>query len=133
MNSIEDDIALAKTQEFEQIASELFEVDRNGIALQGFLSVLIASTASIGSHLTAGVGAETALLVFLITFLPNFGLKVLAEYIKKRALVRGMKQGYKKGRKDSLLSDTQELVKWARVYRVLESATFGSALVKVTR
>lgn len=122
-----EDVAFEKDNEFEKIASELFEVDKNGIALQGILSLLIASTASIGSNLAAGVDTQTTILIFIVTFLPNFGLKVVAELIKKRALVRGMREGYKKGRKDGLLNQPtySRLIKWAQVYKMLESATFG--------
>lgn len=124
-----DDRAFEKDNQFEQMASELFEVDKSGILLQGVLSLLIASTASIGSNLVAGVGMSTTALVFVISFLPNFGLKVVAELIKKRALVRGMREGYKKGRKDGLVNDTAyaRLLKWSQVYKMLESATFGGA------
>lgn len=122
-----DDIAFEKDTEFEKIASELFEVDKNGILLQGVLSLLIASTASVGSNVAAGVDTSTTVLIFVISFLPNFGLKVVAELIKKRALVRGMREGYKKGRKDGLLNDStySRLTKWSQVYKLLESATFG--------
>jgi len=122
-----DDIALERNNEYENIASELFEVDKSGILLQGIMSVMIASIASIGSNLAAGVGMTTTILIFVISFLPNFGLKVIAELIKKRALVKGLRQGYKKGRKDGLLNDTAylRLQKWSNVYKMLESATFG--------
>lgn len=122
-----DDLALERNNEFENVASELFEVDKSGIALQGLMSILIASTASIGSNLAAGVGGTTTILIFIISFLPNFGLKVIAELIKKRALVRGLRQGYKKGRKDSLINNSSyvRLQKWSNVYKLLESATFG--------
>jgi len=121
------DVAFEKDNEFEKIASELFEVDKNGILLQGLLSLMIASTASIGSNVAAGVGLGTTVMIFVITFLPNFGLKVVAELIKKRALVRGMREGYKKGRKDGLLNDSayMRLTRWSQVYKMLESATFG--------
>jgi len=122
-----DDLALEKNNEFEEVASELFEVDKSGILLQGIMSVLIASTASISSHFAADVTAINTLFIFILTFLPNFGLKVIAELIKKRALVRGMRQGYKKGRKDSIINDKSyiRLRKWSSVYKMLESATFG--------
>jgi len=121
------DVAFEKDNQFEKIASELFEVDKNGILLQGLLSLMIASTASIGSNVAAGVGLGTTVMIFVITFLPNFGLKVVAELIKKRALVRGMREGYKKGRKDGLLNDSayMRLTRWSQVYKMLESATFG--------
>lgn len=120
-----NDVALEKSERFEDIASELFEVDRSGIVLQGFLSLLIASTASIGSHLATGLEPYVILLIFTVSFLPNFGLKVVAEYIKKRALVKGMKQGYVEGRKDSALNKSAmtHMAKWARVYTALNSAT----------
>jgi len=124
-----DDIALEKNNEFEKIASELFEVDKNGIILQGALSFLIAGIASLGSRIATGLTLETAVFIFFVTFLPNFSLKVLAELIKKRALVRGMREGYKKGRKDGILEDSyyHNLKRWAEVYKMLESATFGGA------
>ena len=120
-----NDDALEQSERFENIASELFEVDRSGIFLQGFLSLMIASTASIGSYLATGLEPYTAVLIFVVTFLPNFGLKVVAEYIKKRALVKGMKQGYVEGRKDSALNKSAitEMARWARVYIALNSAT----------
>lgn len=121
-----EDLALDKNKDFERIAEELFEVDRTGIIIQGVMSLLVASVASLGSHVIGSVDPMTAVLVFLVTFLPNFGLKVIAEYIKKRSLVKGLQRGYKEGRKDSLLSDTQvvDFYKWARLYLTLESATF---------
>lgn len=120
-----DDIALEKSEEFENIASELFEVDKTGIFLQGVLSFLVAATAALGSNAVTTLSFEAILLIFLVTFLPNFGLKVLAEYIKKRALVRGMKQGYVEGRKDSYISGTNlnQFVRWMKVYKTLNSAT----------
>lgn len=126
MDQDDVDDALEQDRKFEDIAEELFEVDRSGIALQAALSFLIASTASLGSYLVSGVSPGAATAIFLITFLPNIGLKVIAEFIKKRAFVRGSRQGYKAGRKDSLLSDSNmaAMKKWARVYNVLESATF---------
>lgn len=124
-DNVFDDAALEQSERFENIASELFEVDRSGIILQGFLSLLIASTASIGSYLATGLEPYMVVLIFMVTFLPNFGLKVVAEYIKKRALVKGMKQGYVEGRKDSALNKSAmtQMAKWARVYIALDSAT----------
>jgi len=121
-----EDVALDKDKDFEKIAEELFEVDRAGIIIQGAMSFLVASVASIGAHIAAGVSPSASVIVFLITFIPNFGLKVLAEYIKKRSLVKGLQRGYKQGRKDSLLDDTKvtDFYKWARLYLTLESATF---------
>lgn len=121
-----DDEAFMKTQDFEDIADELFEVDRTGIMLQGLMSFMVASVASIGSYLITGIDPFAVIMVFMITFLPNFGLKVLAEYIKKRSLVKGLQRGYTAGRKDGLLEDTRvtDFYKWLRVYLALDSATF---------
>ncbi len=122
-----EDIAYKHDRDFDEIADELFEVDKTGIYLQAVASFFVASIASIGSHLAAGVDLSTAALIFTVTFAPNFGLKVVAELVKKRALVHGMQKGYKQGRKDALLSDKSlaRLYKWSKVYRSLESATFS--------
>lgn len=122
-----EDNALERNKDFERIAEELFEVDRTGIVLQGAMSLLVASVASIGSYIVTDLDPVASLLVFFITFLPNFGLKVLAEYIKKRSLVQGLQRGYKKGRKDSLLSDSEmtDIYRWAKVYLTLDSACFS--------
>lgn len=120
------DEAFVKTQDFEDIADELFEVDRTGILLQGVMSLMVASVASISSYLATGIDPFAIILVFIVTFLPNFGLKVLAEYIKKRSLVKGLQRGYKEGRKDGLLDDVQvsNFYKWLKVYLALDSACF---------
>lgn len=126
MNDEIDDEALMKTQDFEDIAEELFEVDRTGIIIQGVMSLMVALIASIGSYFTTDLQTVAVVFVFLITFLPNFGLKVLAEYIKKRSLVRGLQRGYTEGRKDGLLDDVQvaDFYKWLKVYLALDSACF---------
>lgn len=120
-----DDEALEQSERLDRIASELFEVDKKGIALQGALSLFVASAASISSYFAASLDPVIVLLVFAATFLPNFGVKVIAEYIKKRALVEGMKQGYVEGRKDSALSDSAytQMAGWIKVYNALNSAT----------
>lgn len=125
-DSFKDDEAFMKTQDFEDIAEELFEVDRTGIIIQGIMSVLVALIASIGSYFTTDLQPVALVFVFLVTFLPNFGLKVLAEYIKKRSLVKGLQRGYKEGRKDGLLDDVQvdNFYKWLKVYLALDSACF---------
>jgi len=126
LNEFEDE-ALNRNKDFERIAEELFEIDRTGIILQGGMSFVVASVASTGSYIITELDPAAALLVFLITFLPNFGLKVLAEYIKKRSLVEGLQRGYTKGRKDSLLSDSDmtDIYRWAKVYLTLDSACFS--------
>lgn len=126
MNDKLDDDALMKTQDFEKVADELFEVDRTGIIIQGVMSLMVALIASIGSHLTTDLQPIAVVLVFFVTFLPNFGLKVLAEYIKKRSLVKGLQRGYTEGRKDGLLGDVQihNFFKWMRVYLALDSACY---------
>ena len=120
MNDKLDDDALMRTQDFEKVADELFEVDRTGIIIQGVMSLMVALIASIGSHLTTDLQPIAVVLVFFVTFLPNFGLKVLAEYIKKRSLVKGLQRGYTEGRKDGLLDDVQI----SKVYLALDSACF---------
>ena len=126
MNDKLDDDALMRTQDFEKVADELFEVDRTGIIIQGVMSLMVALIASIGSHLTTDLQPIAVVLVFFVTFLPNFGLKVLAEYIKKRSLVKGLQRGYTEGRKDGLLDDVQisNFFRWMKVYLALDSACF---------
>ena len=127
MNDKIDDEALMKTQDFEKIADELFEVDRTGIIIQGVMSLMVALIASIGSYLTTDLDIVAVVFVFMVTFLPNFGLKVLAEYVKKRSLVKGLQRGYTEGRKDGLLDDMQinNFFKWMKVYLTLDSACFA--------
>lgn len=124
-----DDLAFERNEEFDDIASELFEVDKSGVLLQGIMSVLIATTASISSYFAANVSVINTVFIFILTFLPNFGLKVIAELIKKRSLVKGMRKGYKKGRKDSILDESAiiRMKKWSEYYKMLESATFGGS------
>lgn len=127
MNEGDIDLALEKNRELENIANELFSVDKKGVLLQGLASVVIAGTSTLIADIIGGVDPKIAFMIFFAVFIPNFGLKVIAEYIKRRALVKGLKKGYKKGRKDSLISevDYTSLVKWARVYRMIESTTFS--------
>lgn len=128
-----DEELMDQRQDFESIAEELYNVDRTGIYLQAVMAAAVSFMASIGSYFAADLGTVAVVLVFIATFVPNLGVKVFAEYVKKRALVKGMRRGYVQGREDSELTgtyigDMKKFVKWFRIYRTVDSMCYARSL-----
>lgn len=121
-----DDYAFDRDKEYREIADRMYNIDYKGLLVQGFMSFVAGMIASFLTYVTSGLTGYTLVAVFAATFLPNLGLKVTAEYIKKRALIQGLKEGYKEGRKDSDINDStmSRLITWANIYNVLNSASF---------
>ncbi len=119
-----DDPALNAHEYYKGIADDMYNVDYHGVIVQGILSFLAASVASVSTYLVTNTGVWVALLVFMATFVPNISIKVLAEYLKKRALVQGLREGYREGREDIHLLNTGAFFSYLRWYRLLNSASF---------
>jgi len=91
----------ADTDEPDEIAEELYEVDKVGIAVNGFIAALASAANSLMLKLASGASNTTALMAFGIGTTLFAGVKVGAEYAKARAVREGQvtafRQGYNRG------------------------------------
>lgn len=120
-------------------AEEIYEVDGTQIFLNAGIAFLASTTTSIGSYIAIdGITGSAVGLIFGLTFVPAFVVKVVAEYSRRRAVVKAAQRAYERGRVDAELKDTKNMVGgfrlnnfWAKIYHITNPLCFYPSEVAI--
>jgi len=124
-----------------ETAHEIYEIDGMQVFLNAGVAFLASITTSIGSYIVVDqVTASNAMLIFGLTFVPAFVVKVVAEYSRRRAVIKAARRAYERGRVDAELKSNNDSNMvggfqltnyWAKLYRILNPLTFYPSEVTI--
>jgi len=115
-----------ETGQPDEIAEDLYEVDRVGIAVNGFIAALASAANSLMLKVASGASNTTALMAFGIGTTLFAGVKVGAEYAKARAVREGQVTAFRQGYNRGETSYMEILFAWKAMFAfvVLDSSCY---------